>query len=262
MRRELAMVLFALSAIGAPVQLFAKEPAADGPVEKAPKQSFEATSTEHVNFLPGGAIRVDDSYGYLTVEGWDEPEVEIIVTKSTNRFLEPEQKEHAEKAFEQIHVAAERRSDKELVISTTLPDRHGFPYSILPSRQIIFTMPKKTTLGVTVDCTVHVPRDSRLVVHQDHGYVWVSDVSGDIDVNSHTGDMIVLLPDPGPYSIDARTRLGSVSADFAGRGHKRFLVGTQLVHASQAPSHRILLRMGRGSITIKDGPPSGPLWKN
>jgi hypothetical protein len=79
-------------------------------------------------------------------------------------------------------VAAERRSDKELVISTTLPDRHGFPYSILPSRQIIFTMPKKTTLGVTVDCTVHVPRDSRLVVHQDHGYVWVSDVAGDIEV--------------------------------------------------------------------------------
>jgi len=199
---------------------------ADGPVEKGPRQSFEVTSTERVNFQPGGVIRLENSYGYLTVEGWDEPEVEIVVTKSTDRFLEPEQKEHATKAFEQIRVTAERRSDLELVISTALPDRHGFPYSILPSRQIVFTMPKKTTLGVTVDCTVHVPRGSQLVVHQDHGYVWVSDVAGDIEVDSHTGDMILLLPDPGPYSIDARTRLGSVSSDFAGSGHKQFLIGT------------------------------------
>jgi hypothetical protein len=39
------------------------------PVEKAPKQSFEVTSTERVNFQPGGAIRLENSYGYLTVEG-------------------------------------------------------------------------------------------------------------------------------------------------------------------------------------------------
>jgi hypothetical protein len=230
--------------------------------DKAPPQPFEVTNKEQVNFAPGGTIRVENSYGYLTVEGWDEPAVEIVVTKSTDRFLEPEQKTQAEKAFEQIRVVAEKRSDQELSVSTTLPDRHGFPYSLLPNRQIIFTMPKKTTLGVTVDCTVRVPRDSRLVVHQDHGYVWVSDVANDIEVRSHTGDMIVLLADPGSYSLDARTRLGSVSSDLAGSGHKQFLVGTQFVHASPEPSHRIFLRMGRGSITIKTGPPSGPFWKN
>ena len=252
MKCRLAAVLFAMSAMGA------DRPA----VEKAPKRPFEVTSTEHVNFQPGGAIRVDNSYGYLTVEAWDEPAVEIVTTKSTDRFFEAGQKGQAEKAFEQIHVTAARRSDKELVISTTLPDRHGFPYSILPSRQIIFTMPKKTTLGVTVDCTVHVPRDSRLAVHQDHGYVWVSDVAGDIEVRSHTGDMIVLLPDPGRYSIDARTRLGSVSSDTAGSGHKQFLFGTRFVYTGQVPAHRVFLRMGRGNITIKTSPPSGPFWKN
>ena len=113
-------------------------------------------------------------------------------------------------------------------------------------------MPKKSTLGVTVDCTVHVPRNSRVVVHQDHGYVWVSDVAGDIEVDSHTGDMIVMLPGAGQYSIDARTRMGSVSSDFEGSGHKQFLVGTHFVHG-QASGRRIFLRMGRGSITIKNG---------
>jgi len=229
---------------------------------QGPRQSFEVTTRERVDLPPGSTIRVENSYGYLTVEGWDEPEVEIVVTKSTGRFLEPEQKDQAEKAFTQIRVAVDRKSGNELTISTTLPDRHGFPYSILPSRQVIFTMPEKTALGVTVDCTVHVPRDSRLVVHQDHGYVWVSDVAKDIEVESHTGDMIVLLPDPGPYSIDARTRLGSVSSDFPGSGLKQFLVGTQFVSSGEANASRIHLRMGRGSITIKNGPPSGPFWKN
>ena len=94
------------------------------------------------------------------------------------------------------------------------------------------------------------------------GYVWVGDVTGDIEVNSHTGDMVVMLPDPGPYSIDARTRMGTVSSDTAGSIVHQFLVGSRFVHASQAPSRRIQLRMGRGSITIKAGPPSGPFWKN
>jgi hypothetical protein len=252
MTRKLAAVLFGLSVVGT----------AQGPGEKGPKQSFEATSTERVNFLPGGTISLNGSYGYLTVEGWDEPQVEITVTKSTNRFYQPEQKEKAEKHFDEVRVVTERRSGQELAISTTLPARHGFPSSVLPSRRIIVTMPKTSKRGVTVEYTVHVPRDSRLVVHQDNGYVWVSDVTGDIEVDSHTGDLIVMLPDPGPYSIDARTRMGSVSSDLMGQGHKQFLVGSHFVHAGQSPSRRIFLRMGRGSITVKNGPPSGPFWKN
>ena len=258
MMRGLGAVLFGLGVAGAAVSIFA----AQGLAEQGPEQSFEVTSTERVSFPPGGTVILNNSYGYLTVEGWDEPEVEIIVTKSTNGFYPPERKEKAEQNFEQVRVAAERRSDKDLAISTTLPARHGFPASILPSRRIVVTMPKTSKRGVTVEYTVHVPRDSRVVVHQDNGYVWVSDVTGDISVDSHTGDMIVMLPDPGPYSIDARTGMGSVSSDFMGQGNKRFLVGSHFVHASQAPSRRILLRMGRGNITIKNGPPSGPFWKN
>ncbi|HXR34553.1 MAG TPA: hypothetical protein VN754_01315, partial [Candidatus Binataceae bacterium] len=156
MTRKLAAVIFGLGAMGAALPLVA----AQGPEQKGPKQSFEATSTQHVNFLPGGTITLNNSYGYLTVEGWDEPEVEITVTKSTNRFYEPEQKEKAEKNFEQVRVVTERRSDKELVISTILPGRHRF----LP----------KAERGVTLEYKIHVPRDSRLAVHHNNGYVWVS----------------------------------------------------------------------------------------
>jgi hypothetical protein len=186
------------------------------------------------------------------------------VTKSTDRFYEPDEKEKAGQHFEQVRVLAERRSDKELAISTTLPVRNSLFNSVLPLRRIIGATPlqPENKHGVTVEYTVHVPRDSRLVVHHDNGYLWVSDVTGDIEVYSHTGDMIVILPDPGPYSIDATTRIGSVSSDFTGKARHQFLMGTHFAFASHAPSRRVHLRMGRGSITIKKGPPSGPFGKN
>ena len=225
--------------------------AAEAVYEKGPKQSFEVTKTERVPFAPGGTIHIDNSYGYLTVEGWDEPEVEIAVVKSTNSFYEPSQQQRAEQSFEQIRVTVERRSDKELAISTITPGSHRF----LP----------KAERGVTVEYKIHVPRDSRLIVHHDNGYVWVSDVTGDLDVRSHTGDMIVMLPDPGPYSIDARTRLGSVSSDVTGKSRSRFsqfLIGSHFDYASQTPKRRIYLRMGRGSIEILQDVPDRPLEKH
>jgi hypothetical protein len=253
MTRRLAAVLF--------VAAFSL-PGADGPAAKGPKQAFETTKTERMNFLPGGTIHLDNSYGYLTVEGWDEPEVEITVTRSTDRYFEPAQKDKAGKRLAQIQVVAERRSDRELAISTTTPVRKNLISSVLPDKRIVFTMPVHSQRGVTVEYTVHVPRNSSLVVRHDNGYVWVSDVTGDIEVRSHTGDMIVMLPDPGPYSIDARTRFGSVSSDFTVKSHHPFLVGTHFADPSQSPSRRIYLRMGRGSITLKNGSPSGPFWKN
>ena len=247
MRSKLLLV-FGLSVAGTALPSLG----ADGLDAKGPKHSFEVTSTERVNFLPGGTIRLVNSYGYLSVEGWDEPEVEVSVTKSTNHFYDPGKKADAERHLKQVRVVTERRSDTELAISTIPPARNPFLGWLEPDNR----------RGVTVDYRVRVPRNSRLSVHQDTGYVWVSDVTGNIDVNSRTGDMIVMLPDPGPYSIDARTRMGSVSSDFTGKGGYRFVAGTHFTYAGQTPLRRIYLRMGFGSITINRGPPSGPFWKD
>jgi hypothetical protein len=172
-----------------------------------------------------------------------------VVIKSTDGFYPPSRQKHAESSFEEVRVAAERRSDKELVISTT-SGRHRF----LPLAKH----------GVTVEYRMHVPRDSRLVVHHDNGYVWVSDMTGDLDVRSHTGDMIVMLPDRGPYAIDARTRLGSVSSDFIGKHLNRLsqlAVGSHFDSANDAPKQRIYLRMGRGSIEVLQDLPDRPVDK-
>jgi hypothetical protein len=243
MTNRLALV-FGLSVLGAVHFLRA----ADEVYEKGPKQSFEATKTERVPFAPGGTVRVDKSYGYLTVEGWDEPAVEVAIIKATDSFYEPSRQQRAEQPFEQIRVITERRSDRELAISTILSGRHRF----LP----------KAERGVTIEYSIRVPRDSRLVVNHDNGYVWVSEMTGDLDVRCHTGDMIVVLPDQGPYAIDARTRLGSVSSDLTGKSMSRlsqFLIGSHFDRESQTPRRRIYLRMGRGSIEIKQDLPDGPV---
>jgi hypothetical protein len=233
MRLRLAAVLCAFSMLESAL-------AAQELERRGPKQSLEVTSTERANFLPGGTIHIDRSYGYLSVEGWDEPEVQVTVTKSTDRFYKPERMEAARQRLDRIRVATERRSDTELSITTTPASRHG----------------------VTLDYRVQVPRDSRLVIHQVTGYVWVNDVTGGIEATCRTGDIIVMLPDPGPYSIDARTRMGSVTSDFTGKArNNQFLVGSRFTYGSPAPSRRIYLRMGIGSITIKNGPPSGPFKK-
>jgi len=244
------LMVFGLGLLGSVVPSLC----AEGAAENGPKQSFGATKTERTPFAPGGIIRVNGSYGYLAVEGWDEPEVEITVIKSTNGFYEPSRRQQEEQRFDRIRVVTERRSDRELAISTSPAVRKSvffFPEPLLPSSRH----------GLTPDYRIHVPRNSQLVVRHDNGYVWVSDVAGDIEVRSHTGDMIILLPDPGHYSIDARTGLGSVSSDFAGKGH-RYLAGTHFAFAGSAPARQILLRMGSGSITIKSGPSSGPARKD
>ena len=248
MGNRLAVIL-GLTLLGTIVPLAAAEEV----YEKGPKQPFEVNKTERVPFAPGGTIRLNNSYGHLTVEGWDEPEVEIIVTKSTDSFYQPSQQERAELPFERVHVVTERRSDKELTISTILPGHHRF----LPLQ--------KAKRGVTVECRIHLPRGSRLEIHHDNGYVWVSDMTGDLDVRSHTGDMIVMLPDTGAYSIDARTRLGSVSSDFTGKSRNRlsqFLVGSHFGYSSQTPKRQVFLRMGRGSIEILQDRPDRPLEKH
>jgi len=249
-----ATVLSGLIVLGSAAPLFGADPH----LRKGPKEPFETTRSERIAFQPGGTIQLDNSYGYLNVEGWDESAVEVTVTKSTDRFYETAQKDRVERSFDQVRVDTARRSDKELSISTALPVRNSLFSSVLPSGLIVLTRPllPNNKRGVTVEYVVHVPRDSRLVIHHDNGYVWVNGVTGDIQVKGHTGDMIIMLPDSGSYSIDAITHLGNITSDFTGNGANRLLLGTRFTYPSQAPARRIYLRMGRGSITIKKSPPS------
>lgn len=232
MTRRLAALFVGLNVVGMLLPLFGDE---------ASKRPVEVVHTERVPFAPGGVIQVLHSFDTLNVEGWDRPEVEVTVVKSRGRYYEPNRREQAARGLERVRIIAERHSDSELTISTILP-HHRFPRSLFGKS------------GVIVEYRIHVPRDSNLAIHHGTGRVLVSNVTGNIDATSRGGYILLMLPDSGTYSIDARSKFGTVSSDFVGDAHRRYLVGSGFARATPPPSHRIYVRTLMGGITIKAAP--------
>ncbi len=204
---------------------------------KVPLESVQVTNTDHVEFAAGGTIRVNGSYGQLDVEGWDRPEVEITVVKSTWRGGSAKEKEEGTQELNRFRVAAEKKSATELVIATSYPSRS-------------ITRPFRDKTDVNLEYHIKVPRDSHLVIRHDSGDVRLDDLTGEIDASSHAGDMLLQLPESGHYSIDAKCRVGGVYSDFAGVHRTPFAVGENFVEQAAAPASRVTLRVGVGGIQI------------
>lgn len=236
MTRNLAVMFCGMSVLGVTPTLLGDERV---------KEPVRVASTERIGFASGGTIRLNNSFGYLTVEGWDRSEVEITAIKSMETYYGPTEREQAARRLERIHIVTERRSGSELAISTTRPSR---------SRLLPPPWGHRTKGGMTVEYQIHVPHDSQLVIHHGGGYILVSNVIGDVEATSGSGDMVLMLMGPEKYSIDAKTKLGKVVSDVGSSTPRRYLPGEKLASVNLTPSHRVYARMGRGSITIKDMP--------
>src|SRR5580704_7233391 len=71
------------------------------------KKLIEVTNTQQVAFQPGGTIHLNHSYGYLSVEGWDQPQVEITVVKSLDNLYDAKDQAEATKRVESVKVTTE-----------------------------------------------------------------------------------------------------------------------------------------------------------
>jgi Putative adhesin len=198
------------------------------------------TNTERMNFAPGGVIRIDDSYGELNVEGWDQPEVEITVIKTMPYDYNQSE---ATKHVKGVEVMTKRMSDNELVISTTLETYD----SLLSSTA-------KTKGDVWLEYQIHVPHDTKLVIHHGAGTVHVTNIAADVEATGSRGDIVLMLREPGSYSIDAKTTFGTIASDFGGNAHRYHFVGRSFATGNTPASHRIYVRMGYGGITVKTLP--------
>ncbi|MGA3026308.1 MAG: hypothetical protein ABSF98_16210 [Bryobacteraceae bacterium] len=242
MIRKLAVAFFGLGALGL-------MPLVRG--DEAARQPGEVSHTERVSFAPGGTVRFNHSFGDLYVEGWDRPEVEMtlirllpkvdvaVIKSGENDYKPPED---TAKRLEGLRFTTEHPSANELTIATTNTS-DGF-----------FRHPLGGRGPVTVRYELRVPRESRLIIHHGGGNILVGNVTGGVEATNRNGDIELMLPGPGPYSIDARSRMGTVVCDFAGRAHVRHFVGESFASAAGDSPRRIFLRAGFGGITIKDVP--------
>jgi DUF4097 and DUF4098 domain-containing protein YvlB len=197
----------------------------------AVKQRVESVTTDHADFAPGGLIHVEGSTGELNIAGWDQPSVEIIATRYT--FEEDRKKEKGVEEEKRVEVVKMVSGNGEMTISTM----------------------RKQERGIHVDYQIMVPRNSRLAIHHHIGDVVVTGVDGDIDATNGAGDIVVQLPEPEHYLIDAKSRLGTIYSDFNSPSHHK-LVGETLNQDSaaadaKAPSRHINLRVGAGGISIQ-----------
>ncbi|SPE35698.1 exported hypothetical protein [Candidatus Sulfopaludibacter sp. SbA3] len=201
---------------------------------KAPERSLQVITTEQADYA-GGTIRVDDAYGQMNVESWDQPRVEITVTRTAFRHNTPKEQEEGKAYLNQIQVTVKKAGD-DLEISSHFPGRNRLVRAIWG-------------LGdFNLDYRLKVPRNAKLAIRHGVGDVTVHDVAGDLDATVRSGDIVVQLPDPEKYAIDAQVRLGDIYTDYDGTHRSPWLVGQKFDTGS---GHSVKLRVGVGGISIQ-----------
>jgi hypothetical protein len=206
-------------------------------------QKTRVTRTERMDFPAGGVLHMKHSIGELTVEGRDEPVMELTTTKSMPLRYDSHRNEraHHQREFEEVQVTTERHSE-EIVITTALPHRRSFPP---PS-------PLRGSSGVDLDYRIKVPRDTRLIVEHEGGDVHVEDLTGDIRVTTIRGEIALRLPQEGRYAIDAKSDFGNIISDFPGYERRRpWLLGHRFVPDESVTGPKLYLRTGIGDIIIQ-----------
>jgi hypothetical protein len=202
--------------------------------DEPPRTRVQSESTDVTRFGPNGIIRLANSSGDLIVEDWDRQEVEVTILKWIDHEVKPDQLPVATQRLQSTSVTVEHISTEEVRVSTVRPHRQ-----------------------VAIKYHIYAPRDSRIVVDHRGGFILLSGLTGDIDIANRTGDIVLMLPHPTSYSIDARDKFGLVTPDVAGATKHKYIIGEQFTRDQQPAAHHMRLRMGFGGITIKEVPPEG-----
>jgi hypothetical protein len=197
--------------------------------DEPPRKQVQSETTDVIPIGPGGIIRLANSSGNLIIEGWDRQEVKVTVVKWIDHELESKQLPEAEQHLKNTSVTVEHPSADEVKISTAHPLRQ-----------------------VAIRYHIYAPRDSRIAVDHRGGYVLLIGLTGDINVASRNGDIVLMLPVQASYAIDAFNKLGVITADMPGTIKHKHIFGEQFTFDQQPrAAHHMRLRMGFGGITIK-----------
>jgi UDP-N-acetyl-D-mannosaminuronate dehydrogenase len=74
----------------------------------------------------GGTLEVKESHGNVNIIGWEQPQIEVTVTKSTSRRFTREDIDQAIAELDRIVVTTDHVSDNHVVIRTQLPSPNGY----------------------------------------------------------------------------------------------------------------------------------------
>ena len=209
--------------------------AADG---KAP---VSVNRSANLKLAPGGTVRVDRTWGDVTIEGWDKPVVEVAMTATSARSYDEAEAADARARLEKFGFDAKATSAKEVVVT-----------GVSPSASLLQPFGGKS--GVKMRYSIKVPRNSSLVMRNEVGTVEVSDLTGSVNVESDVGDVHVKVPLGPGAAVEASTRVGEVSVNAEARAkgelRRRALVGHSFSYRPSAPDKRVTVHLDVGTVTI------------
>lgn len=210
------------------------------------KEMLGDIHTERFYVSTSGTIRLENSFGEVDVDGWDRPEVEVTVNRSSEHLYNTKQQHaSAHKRLESVQITAEQAGN-DVVISTGYPARNGLAH------------PLSRRSDVEINYRIKAPRASKLEVDHNRGGVNVFDIGGDIHATVINGQNTLTLASGGQYAIDAQCTIGDVHSDFEGRGQRRQVLGEEFTRPNAPLATNLYLRVRLGDIIIQKmhGPPS------
>lgn len=212
---------------------------AQGQISNQINHNIHLTKTEHFDFQPGGTLRMKNSTGVLDVEGWDRPEVEITVIRSS--FVDiPEKDRDKELALlNRVDVKTEHTGN-ELVVTTT------FPAAKFPIPDFAYGENK-----FALEYHIRAPFNTHLVADHDIGEINVDNLTADIDATLVEGNILLRLPEHAVYAIHAKSDLGSITSDYPGAEKKRpWPFGHRVTANPTGSPHNLNLKVGFGDIIV------------
>jgi hypothetical protein len=205
-----------------------------------------STHTERFNVSAAGAIRLENSFGQMDIEGWDRPEVEVTVVRSSVHLYDAKQRTEAQAHLETAQITA-KQNGNDVVISTAYPPRNWF-MRVLSGRG-----------DIEIGYRIKAPHASKLIIDHHSGGLIVSNFSGDIHATVGDGQITLALAAGGQFAIDAQCKVGDVYSDLEGHAQRRHAWGKEFESPSTASAANLYLRVRYGDIMIwkLQGPPAG-----
>ncbi len=199
----------------------------------------QITKTEHMDFPSGGTLRLKNSTGTLTVEGWDRPQIEITTVRSSRSDYSGAQRDQWMHRLEKVEISAERHGN-ELVITTR------YPHHVLPLPGFL-----RGENSFDLVYRIKVPRDTHLIAEHSLGNVNVDNLTADIDAKLEEGEIFLHLPQSESYAILAKSDVGHIDSDYPGtKTVQPWPLGHRLVAEGSGNAHKLNLHVGYGDIVI------------
>src|SRR5271169_5630764 len=84
------------------------------------KETLSTTQTERFNVPAAGAIRLENSFGEVDIDGWGRPEVEVTMVRSSEHLYGADKRAEAQRRLDSVKITA-KRDGNDVLVSTAYP---------------------------------------------------------------------------------------------------------------------------------------------